>query len=346
MTLPGIHPKASPLDISKHGAFALLGDDSLITVDGTEVCISSDDGRTWECRPLFDNPDTKASWEFAILRTVEGAIVVVYMDLSTRNWGWDNEAHKPIPDARCEVWSTRSLDEGKTWSKPVRLYDGWCGAIINIIQTRSGRIVVPVQRLLYHPGRHAQATYASADQGATWTRSNIIDFGGHGHHDGICEGALVELQDGRVWMVLRTTLERFWQAFSDDDGSTWRVLTPTDIDASSAPAYVTRLASGRLVMAWNRVYAEGLTDREKAGYPRRGGDCNLAEKACSWQRKELSIAFSKDDGKTWTDPEVLIRHPEKGVAYPFILERRPGLIWITSRFTERTGVWINEEEFV
>jgi len=332
--------------VTKFGAFAVLGDDSLLALDGGNVCVSRDEGRSWESRPMFGGPSAEASWEFALVRTAEGVIVAVYMDLATRKWGWDNETHQPIPDARLEVWTTRSLDEGKTWSKPARLFEGWCGAIINMIQTRSGRIIVPVQRLLYDPGRHGQATYASDDLGLTWRRSNVIDFGGHGHHDGVCEGALVELRDGRVWMLLRTNMERFWQAFSDDGGLSWRILLPTEIDASSAPAYVARLASGRLIMAWNRAYPEGLPAEGRAVFPRRGGDCNLSERPCSWQRQELSISLSDDDGRSWTPPQVLIRQPDKGLAYPFILERRPGTIWVTTRFSERTGVWLREEDFL
>ena len=341
-----IHPKAEKLATTKTGSMVVLDDGSLLTVDGAQACFSRDDGRTWETRPIFGDTPRAASWECALLRTASGAVVLVYMDASTKKWGWDNERHEPIPDARMEVWTTRSLDEGRTWSEPQRLFDGWCGAIINIIQTRAGRIVVPVQRLLYDPGRHAQATYVSDDDGRTWTRSNIVDFGGHGHHDGCCEGTVVELRDGRLWMLLRTNLDRFWQAFSEDGGLSWRVLKPTDIDASSAPGYLTRLGSGRLVLAWNRLFPEGLTQDQQDQYPRRGGDCNVCDRPAVWHRQELSVAFSEDDGGTWTEPEVVMRWPGKSVAYPFILERRPGVIWVMSRFTSRVGVCLQEENLV
>ena len=340
-----VSPLAHRLDIAKFGVFVNLSDGSLLTIDGREACVSRDDGRSWETHCLFEGQD-EARWEFGLLRTAEGVIVMVYMDKSTAKWGWDNDLHAPIPDAGLQVKSMYSLDEGRTWSKPELLYDGWCGAIINMMQTREGRIIVPIQRLLFDPGRHAQVTYSSDDEGRTWRRSNIIDFGGHGHHDGICEGTLVELLDGRIWMLLRTTLGRFWQAFSDDQGLTWRTLLPTDIDSSSAPAYVTRLASGRLVMAWNREFPEGLSDKEKAEYPFRGGDRNLCERACSWHRGEIAISFSEDDGKTWTAPHVLVRLPGGSVCYPFILEREPGLLWVTTRFGLRTAVSLGEEEFV
>ena len=72
---------------------------------------------------------------------------------------------------------------------------------------------------------------------------NIIDLGGHGHHDGAMEPTMVELSDGRLWMLIRTNLDRFWSAFSSDQGLSWRVIRPSDIDTSSAPAAMARLAS-------------------------------------------------------------------------------------------------------
>lgn len=341
-----VHPKAHPLDISKHGPFVILGDGSLMTFASGDCCVSRDDGKTWDCRRAIVDSGPEPRWESALLRTAEGTVILVYMDNSTRRWAWDNETHEPLPDSKIEVWSIRSADEGKTWSAPVQLFDGYCGAIVDIIQTRSGRVIVPVQRLLYDPGRHAQATYSSDDEGATWRRSNILDFGGHGHHDGVCEGSLAELRDGRIWMLLRTNMERFWQAFSDDGGLYWRTLLPTDIDSASAPPYVTRLASGRLTLAWNRAFREGLSDEEKANVEPRGGDCNWSEHPVRTQRNELSIAFSEDDGQTWTAPQVLLKSDALSMAYPFILERRPGEVWVTTRFKDRVGAWLREEDFV
>jgi len=250
------------------------------------------------------------------------------------------------PGAHREVWATRSPDEGQSWLERVRVYDGSGGTIVSMIQTRSGRLVVPVQRLLYDPGRHGQVTYVSDDDGVSWRQSNMLDLGGHGHHHGCFEGAVVELRDGRLWMLLRTNLDRLWQAFSEDEGLSWRTFGPTDIDASSAPAYLARLSNGRLMMAWNRLYPEDLTPEQQAQWERAGGDCNSCQPLSSWHRWELSVAFSEDDGAHWTTPTALMRWPRHNLAYPFILERRPGLIWLMSRFNERIGVCLREADFV
>jgi len=36
---------------------------------------------------------------------------------------------------------------------------------------------------------------------STRSRSNLIDVGGHGDHDGALEPTLTELRDGRLWML-------------------------------------------------------------------------------------------------------------------------------------------------
>lgn len=154
---------------------------------------------------------------------------------------------------RCDVWSIRSPDEVRTWTDRQPIFLGFCGAVTDIIETRAGNLVTPVQHLWRDPARHVQFTCVSTDGGRSWRQSSIIDLGGHGHHD-VCEGTVAELSDGRLLMLLRTSLDRFWEAWSDDGGLSWREIRPSPIDASSAPGYLLGLESGRLALAWNRLY--------------------------------------------------------------------------------------------
>ena len=64
--------------------------------------------------------------------------------------------------------------------------------------------------------------------------------------------------------------------------------------------------------------------QRRAGRPAR----RLHGTQASWQREELSLAFSEDDAKTWTKPVVIARQPGGGLSYPFVFERRPGELWI------------------
>ncbi|NOX56441.1 MAG: exo-alpha-sialidase, partial [Planctomycetes bacterium] len=266
---------------------------------------------------------------------------LVYMDMSTYKWGWDSAKREPIAQAQLDVWSIRSLDDGKTWVDRQKILDGYCGALIDMIQTSTGEIVVPVQDLLRNPGRHGIWVYVSEDNGKTWSRSNLIDLGGHGDHDGAMEPTLTELRDGRLWMLIRTNWDRFWQAYSEDKGRSWRTILPSPIDASSAPGYMLRLSSGRLALVWNRLYPEGKTSG-----PRHGGQGQRSSVPASWHRQELSLAFSGDDGKTWTKPVVIARRAKGGLAYPYLFEPHPGELWVTTRFSYHVYLSLREADFV
>lgn len=311
----------------KAAPYTKLGDGSALTVDDQFAHITPDNGETWlKPIPLFtEGQDLKVSNERVLTRTRDGVVILAFMNLNSRNWGWDDAKNAPDRKVRLDVWTIRSLDEGRTWRDARLIQEGYCGAVRDILQTSSGRVVVVAQDLLYDPGRHATKTYSSDDDGKTWKVSNTLDLGGRGHHDGAIEATIVERRDRSVWMLIRTNLDYFWEAISNDQGQYWREMRPTTIDASSSPAALKRLESGRLVMTWNRLYLEGKTSTQ-----RRGG--SLSETPASWERSELSIAFSDDDGATWTSPVVIARHQDasKRVSYPWIFEPRPGELWITT----------------
>jgi len=79
---------------------------------------------------------------------------------------------------------------------------------------------------------------------------------------------------------------------------------------------------------------KGRNDREVA---RRPLDLNTAEVRASWYRNEVVAAFSSDEGKSWSEPVVLVKSKEDGwpgqISYPYAFERRPGEIWVGFRFS-------------
>ena len=167
-------------------------------------------------------------------------------------------------------------------------------------------------------------SYRSEDDGLTWTHSNIIDMGGHGHHDGAMEATVAELSNSSLLMLIRTNFDYFWESLSMDQGRSWRILQKTDIDASSSPSYLLRLDSGRLCMVWNRLQASD-------GSPPERMSGQYSEVEASWFRDELSIAFSDDEGQSWSEPQVVATNGERPFpCYPRMFEHSPGLIWVTA----------------
>jgi len=324
----GLHARAERLPTDQSGPFVRLGDGSVVAASSNELVVSKDDGQTWERRPLIQDTerfsDVGGPGSCALFLTRDGAIVHAFVNQKEKALKWDYEDNSrvgPLPECQLPVYTTRSLDGGRTWEEPTRLQDGWCGYIHNMIQTRSGRLVLVSQVAVPNPGRHVSMTYVSDDDGATWQRSNLIDtlYGhGPGDHSGAVEPTIIELEDGRLWMLIRTYSGRFWQAYSADEGLTWTDLGPSEIEASGAPGILLRLKSGRMMLVWNR-FAEGR--------PKNIG-----------RREELSIAFSEDEGQTWTEPVVVARNRTPDgeepvpyrISYPHVYEHNAGEIWITT----------------
>jgi hypothetical protein len=325
------------------GPFVRLKDGRILTVDvGQNALASEDEGKTWKTQPIFtDAAKFVISPERALLCTREGTVILAFSNVREMSpWQWDAKTSDSPPDTRLPTYAVRSVDGGKTWQDCQKLHDAWTGAIRDMIQTSKGTVVFTSMMMLHDPGRHSVVTYASTDEGKTWARGNIIDLGGVGHHGGVTEATLEPLADGRIWMLLRTNWKVFWSAFSDDDGVSWRTIGPSTIEASSAPGLLKRLASGRLVLIWNRYFPEG-----KDSFPLSGGDNQWSEVPVSNHRLELSIMFSDNDGKTWSKPVVFARDKKDWLAYPYAFEVSPGELWITTMQGD-LHVKLREKDFV
>jgi hypothetical protein len=303
--------------------------------------ISHDDGKTWTEHPIFkDSKDVELVITRAFTRTRKGTIIAGFANPKELVWTWMKDKSDIKPTNKLPTYIVRSIDGGQTWEKPQKLHNEWTGDNSAMIQTADGRVVLSTMKMLSNPGRHCVLTYVSNDEGKTWKSSHKLDLGGIGHHGGLTEAALAELTDGRLWLLIRTNWGRFWNAYSDDGGLSWRTIYPSRIDASSAPGFLQRLKSGRLVLVWNRQYPEG-----KTSYELKGGDNQWSEVPVSNHREELSIAFSADDGKTWTQPVVIARKKKTWISYPYVLEAHPGQLWI---FTHQGDlkVTLKESDFV
>ncbi|NOX54250.1 MAG: exo-alpha-sialidase [Planctomycetes bacterium] len=323
-----VHSRCTQLEITSNGPFAVMPDGTLLTVTSEGLRASADDGKTWSAaQPICPGLKGSEPSAYRLVRTRDGTLVLVFLDFTQFKFSWDDERGEPRDDCRLEVWAIRSTDGGKTWTDKQRLLDGYNANFFGFIETSSGRLVVTLEHLMRDPGRWVACSFWSDDAGQSWQRSNFIDLGGHGHHDGATEPTVAELRDGQLLMFIRTNLDRFWQAVSTDGGRYWRIIGPSPIDASSSPGQLLRLQSGRLVLVWNRLDPEGRR------YPRsRPGPAS--EVACSWHREELSIAYS-DDGRTWSKPVVIARQPGGQLSYPYVFERRPGELWIIAGFAFR-----------
>lgn len=343
-----VHPKCSPLPFGEASQIVALQNGDIARIDDGAFQTSSDDGRTWT-KPVPVVLNGAPSFKSAYLVVAKsGTLVLAYGDYEHIKWGWNSAIGEPNDDISLDVWTARSTDGGKNWTDAQRVLKGYDGGPMDVKQLSDGKLVIVLQDMMREPGRHVSFTAVSDDDGKTWRRGNIVDLGGHGHHDGAMEGTTAELSTKRVLMLLRANLGEFWSAFSDNGGLYWRELRPSGIPASSAPGFLLRLSSGKLALVWNQPEPDPAKSR-------MGGLGDYSENRVSWDRAELSIAFSDDDARSWSAPVVIARQPDAWLSYPYVIERRPGEIWVVTRYTVNTKTWkllkpvcisLNEKDFI
>ena len=230
----------------------------------------------------------------------------------------------PAVVAVSELFHNMSRDDGQTWSKPKRIDVGhhWFPEIESMIELSNGRLLTAgndaSDNYLSDTGEYEYRIIVifSDDRGETWQLGPDdirIPIGPGRGHPGAIEPVLVELQDGRVWMIFRSQYGVLYQTFSSDGGSSWEPPSPTTFKAANAPAGILRLTDGRLMLSWN----------DWGNYP--GG------RVLGAGRQYLHVAISSDDGKTWS-PSKLIAGPSTPVPgnanmrYPFLCQTSDGFV--------------------
>jgi len=166
-----------------------------------------------------------------------------------------------------------------------------------MLQLSSGRILMPFAAWIGgRPdgppnGPNETTAVYSDDDGATWKRSPSRltapvhqRFNGATH--GAIEPAILERQDGSVWMLKRTQTGYFYESESRD-GVEWPPARASSIHASTGPPFRLRLPDRRVVLFWNH----GEMPVRVGGQGVYGG------------RDVLHAAISSDDGKSGTFPK-------------------------------------------
>jgi sialidase-1 len=250
---------------------------------------SPDGGRTWGPSRVLQESTGKLNVMSVTLRRLDrprdDTIAMFYLQKN----GYDD----------LQVFVRFSTNETQTFGPPVRVTAEPGYHVMNndrVTQLSSGRLLAPVAstadvRIVNHFVSHC---WLSDDGGRTWRK-------GKGQVDtekrGAMEPEVIELDDGRVLMIVRTQLGHVATSISDDGGDTWsepgRLST---IQAPEAPATLRRIPStGDLLLIWNNTYTPG------AGH---GG-----------RRTPLTAAVSADEGKTWKIVRNLESRDDRSYAY-------------------------------
>jgi sialidase-1 len=253
--------------------------------------ISTDRCRTWSDRFILQDNVWKYNVKHPnLLRLPSGEVLFFFV-------GWDSSEQR-------NVFMKRSQDNCESWSEMVRISrPGWiCNNHGRILRLSSGRIVLPAHAPVkdgivgapYSDDCHLHSfVYYSDDDFRTWKESeDTMTAPGRGAH----EPSIVELKDGRLMCILRTTTGHLYRAYSSDQGVHWTKPEPTDFPAPDAEPLIVRVPpTGDLMVMWNNV-----------------------ESHSNWPRTPLSVAISSDEGKTWGHYHDIDARPDHDAAYPFV----------------------------
>jgi Neuraminidase (sialidase) len=258
--------------------------------------VSKDGGKTWsEAEILLANEGKDNIMSVSILRLDNGELLLFYL---VKN-AWDD----------LQTLVRRSSDEFATLSEPVRCTTEPGYHVVNndrVVQLSSGRLIIPAA---WHPcpdgteatwsGKAIMRTYHSDDLGKTWTLDSTDVSPPYHFTVTFQEPGIVELEDGRLMMFIRTDGGSQYQSYSQDQGMTWTSPEPGPLQSPLSPASIERVPwSGELMAVWN----------DHSGWH------NFPPKL----RTPLCVAFSSDEGKSWSKSRVIEGDPEGWYCYTSI----------------------------
>ena len=217
-------------------------------------------------------------------------------------WAQGYEGHT---DDRAGVWMMLA-DDGDSadpaWSEPVRICDGIMMNKPTVLST--GEWLLPAARWRLEG---SATVCCSSDSGKTWriigaaTIPNEIERNADEH-------MIVELQDGRLWMLVRTTYG-IGESFSTDRGVTWSPVARWPIQHPTTRFFIRRLASGNLLLCKHGPLNQRIG------------------------RSHLSAYISRDEGKNWLGG--LLIDERVGVSYPDGVQDPRGYIHLIYDFDRK-----------
>lgn len=269
------------------------------------IASSDNDGKTWSHPRMVIRPGLTPT---GLHRSV--IVGNLWTDPTGKLWLFYDQSLEQF-DGRAGVWAITFDNpdaENPTWSSPRRI---WHGMSLNKPTVlNNGDWLLPISlwdrkkmRPIFHHAypelddQRMAHWFASSDQGKTWTRRGGIPI----PNPQFDEHMLIELKDGRLWMLARNS-HGIVESFSSDQGKTWTTPVQSSIQNPSSRFFLRRLQSGNILLVKN-----GPLDQK---YP----------------RTHLTAYLSSDEGKTWQGGLVI--DERNNVSYPDGFQAPDGTIYI------------------
>lgn len=194
------------------------------------------------------------------------------------------------------IYMKSSADNGVTWSSPRMINtikDVYQHSANNrAVLLSSGRILLPMA-IGGTDSSNYIFCYYSDDNGDTWQSSKMY----YTKNNLLYEPCIQELGNGKLLMTIRNSSGKIIFATSNDKGLTWGDFEKSTINSPDAPSTIAKIpGKNELVLIWNNN--ERIFDYQN--------------------RSPLSLAISKDEGKTWKYLFDVENRVNVGAYYPTI----------------------------
>jgi predicted neuraminidase len=190
-----------------------------------------------------------------------------------------------------------SQDNGKTWTAPEMMPAGFWGPVrAKPIQLKDGAILAGTSVESYR--NWTPFVDRSTNDGKTWRRSNAFPLPGKMRQ---IQPTLFETKEGRIVALMRSSDPRkICRAESKDGGATFSPAEETELANPSAGIDAVKIRTGDVFLIYNPVPNS---------------------------RSPISLAQSRDDGKTWKKVVDLETEPGE-FSYPAMIESAAGMLEI------------------
>jgi len=286
-----------------------------------------DEGLSWSA-PREEAPLAgEAYYAQQVYEDKDGTLHAIYHTYGTGPLGYRGR--------HLDLWHMRK-PAGGVWSPSTRIFYGYVGSVRSLIGLKDGRLLISMYEAdtarAVKPSRGGKdfglfgvITLWSDDGGLHWNRStkrlDIEVDPEQVTRYGAVEPVTIELEDGRLWMLIRTNKGHLFETYSGDRGEHWLPPVRSSFVSSDSPAGLLQLADGRIILFTNAC--------QRYDNPRsyaNGG------------REVLHAAISDPNRSVWQGSrEIMVsrtlppnQRGDRGVAYPSAVETPSGKILLVS----------------